>query len=202
MADEYVIVNKSDLTSMADCVRSTTGDTDSISIIDLSANVVNAIYAGVTPQDMMFMEKEFNIATKRTSGTYTIFSQDELNNAGFFKKKDGSNVLNLYQVFDNVVVILRNIGTSFQTYHCVYATAETQSKWNVGATNGYKSYNQVTVYHKKSSTSISMLVNKQRALSNIQNAINISPSTVNFGTSTTCGLYGDYKCTIIAYGRN
>ena len=202
MPDEYVIVNKSDLTSMADCVRSTTGDTDSISVIDLSANVVNAICAGVTPQDMMFMEKEFNIATKHTSGTYIIFGQDELNNAGFFQKKDGSNVLNLDAVFDNVVVILRNIGTSFQTYQCVYATMESRSKWNVGATGGYKSYNQVTVYHKKSSTSISMSVNNQKTHSSNQNAINDCGNVINFVTSTTCGLYGDYKCTIIAYGRN
>ena len=45
--DEYVIMNKTDLVSMADTIRDTLGSTDSIAVTDLGAKLIESIEAGV-----------------------------------------------------------------------------------------------------------------------------------------------------------
>ena len=44
--DEYVIMNKSDLVSMADTIRDTLGSTDSIAVTDLGAKLIESIEGG------------------------------------------------------------------------------------------------------------------------------------------------------------
>ena len=44
--DEYVIMNKSDLTTMADTIRETLGSTDSIAVGNLANKLVESIQAG------------------------------------------------------------------------------------------------------------------------------------------------------------
>lgn len=44
--DEYVLMNKSDLTTMADTIRETLGSTDSIAVGDLTNKLIEAIEAG------------------------------------------------------------------------------------------------------------------------------------------------------------
>lgn len=44
--DEYVIVNKSDLTSMADTIREALGSTENIAVSDLSSKLVESIETG------------------------------------------------------------------------------------------------------------------------------------------------------------
>ena len=44
--DEYVIMNKTDLVSMADTIRDTLGSTDSIAVTDLGAKLIESIEAG------------------------------------------------------------------------------------------------------------------------------------------------------------
>lgn len=44
--DEYVVMNKSDLTTMADTIRETLGSTDSIAVGDLANKLIESIEAG------------------------------------------------------------------------------------------------------------------------------------------------------------
>ena len=44
--DEYVIVNKSDLTSMADTIRDALGSTDNIAVGDLTSKLIESIQTG------------------------------------------------------------------------------------------------------------------------------------------------------------
>lgn len=44
--DEYVIMNKTDLVSMADTIRDTLGSTDSIAVTDLGIKLIESIEAG------------------------------------------------------------------------------------------------------------------------------------------------------------
>ena len=44
--DEYVIMNKTDLVSMADTIRDTLGSTDSIAVTDLGTKLIESIEAG------------------------------------------------------------------------------------------------------------------------------------------------------------
>lgn len=46
MADEYVVVNKTDLTSIADTIRGALGSTDNIPVGDLGSKLIESIEAG------------------------------------------------------------------------------------------------------------------------------------------------------------
>lgn len=65
--DEYVIVEKSSLTSMADTIRDTLGSTDSIAVTDLDVKLIESIEAG--GGDFDFSSFGFPI-TKSVSGTF------------------------------------------------------------------------------------------------------------------------------------
>ena len=49
MSDEYVIMNKTDLVSMADTMREALGTSDSIAVTDLGAKLAESIETGVQP---------------------------------------------------------------------------------------------------------------------------------------------------------
>lgn len=68
--DEYVIMNKTDLVSMADTIRDTLGSTDSIAVTDLGAKLIESIEAGGGGGDFNF--GGYIGITKATSGTYTV----------------------------------------------------------------------------------------------------------------------------------
>ena len=62
--DEYVVMNKSDLVSMADTIRDTLGSTDSIAVTDLGTKLIESIEAGGGSGGVAF-----------ATGTYTAVEQ-------------------------------------------------------------------------------------------------------------------------------
>lgn len=76
MPDEYVIVNKSDLTSMADTVRSTTGSTEKISVNNLNDAVAAAVTSGGVLIDSSLTQSGYAADAKATGDALRALSEE------------------------------------------------------------------------------------------------------------------------------
>lgn len=79
MPDEYVIVNKSDLTSMADTVRSTTGSTEKISVNNLNDAVATAVTSGGVLIDSSLTQSGYAADAKATGDALRSLSEEIAN---------------------------------------------------------------------------------------------------------------------------
>ena len=200
--DEYVIVEKSNLQSIADTVRATTGSTESIAINNLGSEVAVAVSSGGGGAGVRSFEKTFEVPSLYTGGVFSLITRDELQNAGFLTAEDGTYIPNMRRFFDNIIVIMRQVGNSFQTKQCFYSITESSRKSYHGGTNGSSSYNRYTLYHRTNTTSYSVMCYNDKGLSNNVNGyINIDSESVAFATNSSYGLYGTYVVTIIGIGK-